>query len=636
MDDGKGYCAFPRSQGTSPAGRLYSMVDEMNRWDRLNWLIRFSTLNGLLASLIAFSNVPADVLFSRGWSGVFLPLALPAHLVSISLLLALLMSPFVILISNRKVAMVPAVITFWIFLVAVFIDARVFALFRFHLNAMVWNLITGGALREILSFSTTMWMLTGLVLGVILALEVLLSVWLHKWSGRGLLLRARYLLLLFCVLLAAAQSIYAWSDAAGHVPVTSQLTYIPWAQPLTVKRFLKKHGFKVADETKKTPELKYSGGLNYPREKLHCSREKPFNILMIVLDSLRFDMLSEEVMPNTWAFSRKSLNFTDHYSSGNCTRFGIFGLMYGLPGSYWHSMLSEQRGSAFVAELKSLGFDFHIHASTSLSNPEFDRTVFADISDRLSTPLEGASAHEKDTRTVNALMESFRKDTVREPFFGFLFLDAPHAFSHPEGMAPFQPESRSINYLELNNNFNAAPLLNLYKNAVYFDDTLVGKLLQELERKGYLDRTIVILTGDHGKEFNELKKNYWGHNSNFSIYQVKVPLVIYWPGKGFAQYGYRTSHTDVVPTLMQEALGCQNSPEAYSTGVNLFEGQEARILPVDSWSSRALVRQDRTIVLQSYGDMEVYDKAYLNLPQQESDSRIVLESLEMSGRFYRK
>ncbi|WP_251365984.1 hypothetical protein [Coxiella-like endosymbiont of Rhipicephalus sanguineus] len=38
---------------------------------------------------------------------------------------------------------------------------------------------------------------------------------------------------------------------------------------------------------------------------------------------------------------------------------------------------------------------------------------------------------------------------------------------------------------------------------------------------------------------------------------MHTPLIIYWPSKK-AEINYRTSHYDVIPTLMQGALNCQN------------------------------------------------------------------------------
>ena len=70
--------------------------------------------------------------------------------------------------------------------------------------------------------------------------------------------------------------------------------------------------------------------------------------------------------------------------------------------------------------------------------------------------------------------------------------------------------------------------------------------------------TYIVITSDHGQEFNDLNKNYWEHPSNFAQYQTKVPLVMHWPGKSPQQWQHRTSHCDIAATLMPHLLGITN------------------------------------------------------------------------------
>lgn len=604
---------------------------------RLRWLIWFAVINGLLAAAIAFSNVPAELLLSGDWSNGFIVFALPAHFIFIALLIALALSPAVMLLRDTRIVVALAASIYAVLIILVFMDAKVFALYRFHLNGMVWNLMTGGALQDIIAFSPLMWLLVIFLVALFIGAEVVLAFMLYKWINAKVIYKTRYLLLGFGLVMITGQLTYAWSDANGYAPITSQSRYIPWAYPLTMKNFLKKYGLAVAEDSREKLSFHSHGALDYPKEPLNCTTQAPLNIVVILIDSLRFDMLNPEVMPASWKFSRKSLNFTNHYSAGNATRFGVFGMMYGLPGSYWHTMLGEQKGSVFVKQLATQGYDFYINGSAALTNPEFHRTVFADVRDRMAAPAHGANADDRDNAIVEEFVSLIDKNELHEPFFGFLFLDAPHAFSHPKDMLfPFLPELNSVNYLELNNDYDPTAFLNLYKNALYFDDLLVSKLLAALEAKGYLDNTLVILTGDHGQEFNDLKQNYWGHNGNFSIYQIKVPLLVYWPGRGFAEYKYRTSHVDLVPTLMRKVLGCSNAVSGYSTGIDLFEGRKNRVLQADSWSSRAVLEPFRTFVFYNYGGMDVYDENYTRLPADKPNTRTVLETVERMSRFYQK
>ena len=102
-------------------------------------------------------------------------------------------------------------------------------------------------------------------------------------------------------------------------------------------------------------------------------------------------------------------------------------------------------------------------------------------------------------------------DAIREPdngkpFFAFLFLDAPHGFAVPEGYpSPFQPMLKEINYLTLGEKTDRDAFFNRYKNSVHFNDSLIKELLDSLRDTGQLDNTIVMITGDHGQEFDRLE-----------------------------------------------------------------------------------------------------------------------------------
>ena len=104
---------------------------------------------------------------------------------------------------------------------------------------------------------------------------------------------------------------------------------------------------------------------------------------------------------------------------------------------------------------------------------------------------------------------------------------------------------------------------------------LLGKVFDAIEEREAATgrKALVILSGDHGQEFNENLHNYWGHSSNFSKAQIRVPLVVRFPGGDDAGkvLGHRTTHYDVVPTIMGRYLGVENEPEVYSLGYDLTD-----------------------------------------------------------------
>ena len=64
-------------------------------------------------------------------------------------------------------------------------------------------------------------------------------------------------------------------------------------------------------------------------------------------------------------------------------------------------------------------------------------------------------------------------------------------------------------------------------NLARVDDWL-GRLLQELDRRDLTANTLIIVTADHGEEFNE--HDQWGHGGSLYMPALHVPLIAVWPG----------------------------------------------------------------------------------------------------------
>ncbi|MEH6421138.1 DUF3413 domain-containing protein [Pseudomonas sp. CGJS7] len=604
----------------------------------LAWLTGFTLSNAAIAIAIAALNIPFAHLAEHWKGAIFLTLALPGHFVFFGALLGLI--PLLLGRIGRRMRWmtVSAVIlqAAWICLLVT--DAKVFALYRFHLNAMVANMVFGGAMQDQVVFSGTVWGLIALAVASVLALEIGLAwLWwraLDRRPGLNKIVKAWWVAL---AVMLFGQAMVAYSDARGDRTVMSQLPYIPWAQPITLKDSLQRFGVE-SDASASLPGVG-EGLLNYPRRPLDCQSAPKLNVVVILLESLRHDALTAQVMPNTWRFAQQSQQYDNHYSSGNATRFGVFGLLYGLPGGYWHPMLAEQRGSALIGQMKKDGYGMHIYGSAPLYSPEFDRTAFSEVREHIvNGPRERKSA-ERDM----AILQDLQRDIAATPkdkrFFGFVFMDSPHQpYYLPKGYPPlFQPMSESINPLEFGPDHDPLPDYNRYRTAVHYADSLIGKFLEALQASEFADNTVVLITGDHGEEFNDLKQNYWGHNGNFSDYQLRTPFVLHWPGKPAQKFAHATSHEDFVPTVMKHALGCANDTADYSTGRDLFgPAQARRPLLVESWSQRGIRQGELTYLFDNYGAATVMDGNYRPLPKAKVDPAAVSQSWEMLTRFQQR
>jgi arylsulfatase A-like enzyme/Tfp pilus assembly protein PilF len=86
-----------------------------------------------------------------------------------------------------------------------------------------------------------------------------------------------------------------------------------------------------------------------------------------------------------------------------------------------------------------------------------------------------------------------------------------------------------------------------YTGEVAYVDAQLAILFGELDRKHLLDRTVVVLTGDHGEAFGEhgeVFHGYFAYNTT-----IHVPLIVSAPGLKAARIKDAVSHIDIFPTV---------------------------------------------------------------------------------------
>lgn len=67
-----------------------------------------------------------------------------------------------------------------------------------------------------------------------------------------------------------------------------------------------------------------------------------------------------------------------------------------------------------------------------------------------------------------------------------------------------------------------------YESCIAYLDHQIGLLFDELERRGLLENTLVIVTSDHGEQFRE--HGFFGHGRSLYRPEVHIPLLIFPPG----------------------------------------------------------------------------------------------------------
>ncbi|EMN7256518.1 DUF3413 domain-containing protein [Vibrio vulnificus] len=519
-----------------------------------------------------------------------------------------------------------------------FIDTIVFAQYRFHINAVVLELVMSG---QIVSFPLITWLM---VIGGV-ALLLAAQWWTIRWLENGAPVRAlklgrKFALLTFAALLAT-NAIHIWAAAHAYQPVTTVKRYLPLFYPATADKFMRKQGWvdEEALERQKALAFKRKNDLNYPLAPLQTQPvEKPLNIMLLVVDSWRADTFNADNTPNMWKYAQSGVVFNNHIATGNATRTGIFGLFYGIPGTYWHGFLANQQSPVLIDRLQALDYQLGIFTAAQLRKPEFNQTVFTKV-ENLRIGSEGSRPSELDADLTQDWLAWYDQRDKSKPTFSFLFYDAPHGYDFPADFEPkYEPMLKEVNYLKLNNDTDPTPFFNRYKTSVRYVDSMATKVLDKLKESGDLGNTVVIITGDHGQEMNDNKLNFWGHNSNFTDAQVNVPFAIFGPGVDAAKMQWSTealtSHQDVVPTLMKHYLGVTNDVKDYSVGEDLLGDAVKRDWIISSnYSGYAIITDDNILEVSGGGQYQFMDKTNRQLKDQQPNFTYLQQALEQISRF---
>ena len=507
------------------------------------------------------------------------------------------------------------------------VDILVYSLYRFHLSMSMLQLFFGPAGREIFTFPALMWLLIILAAALIAAIQ-----WGFVWiSTRVHLSLKRWILIVsvWVLLFAGYNGMFAWGKFMAVPSVLLQRSILPFAVPLSVNRRLRNMGFEPKTKLYSLPG---QGHLHYPLRDLICPEKADKNILIILVESWRADSFTPENMPllSKRKNGQSMIYFTNHLSGGNATEAGVFSLFYSLPYAYWNDFTGRQRPPLLMSQAQKMGYTPAIFSSGRLNSPTFHQNVFAAIPN-LRLYSQGEDKWQRDQNAVEDF-EAFLQNP-KKPFFGFVFLDAPHGNNYPPEDEVFTP-AKEMNYLLLTKNTDPIPFVNSYKNSLHFTDRMIERIFKALEKHNLLNDTLVIITGDHGQEFNDTHHNNWGHNSNFSKYQTHVPLLVWYPdGPMKGARSYLTTHYDIAPMILTRIFGCRNPASDYAVGQDLFDSEARPFTILSSYTKRAVRTGKNMTVLDDYGNAEFYDDE-LNPVPEGADPAALKSALKTFSAFY--
>jgi membrane-anchored protein YejM (alkaline phosphatase superfamily) len=289
------------------------------------------------------------------------------------------------------------VVLFALMIAVIMLDSLLWSQSRFHINALT---------LQILGWQS--WVFVAVILLIGLFFQSMLAGWVWQWVEEKPRRSGKVIAWASIVAIVGSQFIHAWADASYYVPVTSVGMQLPVYKGFTAKRQLTRLGLVEPEASREREmarrlarQLDEGAGrlLNYPLEPLQCEAQNPLNVLVIMADAMRSDMLTEQVAPFLWRYAHeKGQWFTAHFSGGNSSRMGVFSFFYGLPPGYWSSFEALQRSAVLVDELQRQDYQLGLFTSSTMYRPvSLDRTAFANVPGlRLQTEPAGAPAWERD------------------------------------------------------------------------------------------------------------------------------------------------------------------------------------------------------------------------------------------------
>ncbi|PKF60406.1 sulfatase [Psychromonas sp. psych-6C06] len=582
----------------------------------INWAHWFTFFNLIIVSLISLRYIKYAGLSDSGLGIAYQFISLIGHFSFVSaMVFGVLLFPLAFVIPNQRLYRLVAMLISTTAIAFLIVDTQIFRLYEFHLTPLIWQFLQQPEqVEQIYDIN-----LHYISFPIIFAIEFTISFFVWR---KGRQLQAKGIGKPIAIFLFASFIVshltYIWADAKQYRPITQQKSLYPLSYPMTARTFLTKQGWLSDDKLQKriiSQQGENTSALNYPKKPLtfldDINQHNDKNILFITVEALRADLLNEKNMPHTFELSNEGLNYTQHYSGASNRAQGLFSLFYGLPNRYWSEITLNYVAPVLIDRLQQKQYQFGLFSSVGFLHPEFLQSSFS----HLDTP----QLHE------NIASVSNQKITKKWQEWLINSSDAKHKkFS-------FLYYQQAGNALALNdNNFSLAQRsekMQRYQQQVLDIDLQISKVVQTLKDNGSLSNTIVIITGSHGASFEKER------SPQAAINNAHVPLIVLWPGKRNRSITRMTSHVDIAPTLLEEALGVQNSSEQYSNGQSLFDNRSRAYVLSGDLQKYVIYEKDKITQFDNNGDISSINWQGIALNEDDFDITLLIDVLSQLRHF---
>ncbi len=310
-----------------------------------------------------------------------------------------------------------------------------------------------------------------------------------------------------------------------------------------------------------------------------CSRERDegslLGVVFIVLDTVRADHVSaygysRQTTPEIDKLAAQGVLFEKTISNSSWTLPAIVGLLSAryptaalFDGKIANSLIENLRDAGFETAGFTEGGYFSKYFGLDRGFKTYQEEEGA-VRLNLSTGYYHKTAQGGIEHTFNSA-ERWLRENTRHPFFLLVHTYEAHApyrqRDYVDGLDPGKlgktfeiKDATKIRYGGIKMTETELTYLDaLYAGGVHTADRYVGKLLRVLDELGLTERTMVVVTSDHGEDLGR-RAPRWAGQHGHTIYDelIKVPLVIYDPRASYNGKRVTTQvrSVDILPTVL--------------------------------------------------------------------------------------
>jgi len=302
---------------------------------------------------------------------------------------------------------------------------------------------------------------------------------------------------------------------------------------------------------------------------------RPWNVVFLVLESVGTRYMlggsggSPLPMPFLNLLANESWFLKNHYTTSNVSTKADFSIFSGLYDFFNRATLAVREDIQIPSLFSFLGpkYDSFL-VSPSSSAWYFPLPFFRNgglreihtyekldfkIREELSTL--GRYIARDEIQTVDFFLRRIRK--AREPFLGVYVSFVAH-FPYFD----YGPEYRIVE--------NDRKSISRYLNNLYLLDRLVQRIFEDLKKQGLLEKTLLVIVGDHGQAFGQHHPDNYLHYRYSYEENLETPVILYQPALFRPKiFEFPTSHVDLLPTLL-DAMRIPYNP-ALLDGESLFQ-----------------------------------------------------------------